>query len=150
MPVGGNLALRLRSAAAVEHKVGKRGVAMPEQTIKASLGTVNPPFFFASVDLPPNPTKDPREAAKSNNVTVTVEGLKGLTGAGPLRHAFLQVRQHPDAEQVFPDHFTLQVIEVGRDFVKFRIRRVDANSGWHQKLRVQMLLITHRVPQQGG
>jgi hypothetical protein len=136
VPVGGNLALWLRSAAAVEHKVGKRGVAMPEQTKTARIGAVNPPFLFASIDLAPNPGTDP----KSNNVKVIVEGLKGRAGVGRLRQAFLQVRQ-ADAVPVHPDHFTLQVVEVGRDYLVFRIRRVDANSGWHQPLRIQMLLI---------
>ena len=52
VPVGGNLALWLRSAAAaVEHKVGKRWVAMPDQMITVSKGRTNPPFLFASVDL---------------------------------------------------------------------------------------------------
>jgi hypothetical protein len=136
VPVGGNLALWLRSAAAaVEHKVGKRGVAMPDQTITVSKGRTNPPFLFASVDLE-NKTKDP-------NVTVTVEGLGGV---GRLRQVFLEVRQDPDAKlkfnvPVLTDQFATQVIEVGHDFVKFRIRRVDAPTGWHQKLKVQMLLI---------
>jgi hypothetical protein len=134
VPVGGNLALWLRSAAAVEHKVGKRGVGMREQTKEASTGRANPPFFFASVDLDPNKTDDP-------NVTVTVEGLK-VAGVGRLRQAFLQVRQDQDPRfERAPDDFTLQVKEIGRDSLVFRIRRVDAKTGWHQELRIQMLLI---------
>jgi hypothetical protein len=133
VPVDGNLALWLRSAVAVEHKIGKRGVAMPEQTITASKGRTNPPFRFASVRLEANKTSDP-------NVTVTVEGL----GGGLLRQAFLQVQQDPDAERPYPDDFSLQVIELGDDFLVFRIRRVDAKTGWHQELKVQMLLILER------
>jgi hypothetical protein len=61
VPEGGNLALWLRSAAAaVEHKVGKRGVAMPEQKPVARIIAVNPPFVFASVDLKTNPGTDPK------------------------------------------------------------------------------------------
>jgi hypothetical protein len=133
------LALWLRSAAAaVEHKVGKRGVAMPDQTITANRGRTNPPFLFASVDLE-NKTNDP-------NVTVTVEGLAGV---GSLRQVFLEVRQDPDAKRKFgkpvlTDQFAAQVIDIGGDRLIFRIRRVDADTGWHQKLRVQMLLIVDR------
>ena len=136
MPVGGNLALGLWSAAAaVEQKVGKRGVAMPDQTIPVVKGRRNPPFLNAYVELE-NKTKDP-------NVTVTVTGLVGV---GNLRQVFLEVRQDLKAESKFDkpvltDQFATQVIDVGADFVKFRIRRIDAPTGWHQKLRVQMLII---------
>ena len=123
------------AAAAVEQKVGKRGVAMPDQTIPVVKGRRNPPFLNAYVELE-NKTKDP-------NVTVTVTGLVGV---GSLRQVFLEVRQDLKAESKFDkpvltDQFATQVIEVGDDFVKFRIRRIDAATGWHQKLRVQMLII---------
>jgi hypothetical protein len=81
-----------------------------------------------------------------SHVTVTVEGLAGV---GSLRQVFLEVRQDPDAKRKFDkavlkDQFATQVIAIGGDRLIFRIRRVDDDTGWHQKLRVQMLLIVDR------
>lgn len=109
----------------VEHKVGKRGVAMPERKPMARIIAVNPPFVFASVDLKTNPGTDP----KSNNVKVTVEGLKGLNGVGRLRQGFLQVRQ-VNAVPVIQITLQSRLLKSAMRSLIFRISPVDFNGGW--------------------
>jgi hypothetical protein len=131
VPVGDNLVVAAVSCGG-RPQVGKRGVAMHEQTKKAMIIAKSPPFLFANVDVANKTTDDP-------NVMVTVEGLGGV---GRLRQAFLQLLQDPDLKPETPDRFTLHLIEIGRDYIVFHIRRVDTNkSGWHQNLKIQMLLI---------
>ena len=59
---------------------------------------------------------------------------------------FCQTRQHPrqNNDYGWPDQFGCQIIETGRTFVRFRIRRFDngtGSSGWGQNLRVNLLVI---------
>jgi hypothetical protein len=56
----------------------------------------------------------------------------------------LQPRQADNNDFGFPDQFALMVIETAIDFIRFRIRRLDANAnatGWGQNLRVNALVI---------
>jgi hypothetical protein len=56
----------------------------------------------------------------------------------------LQPRQADNNDFGFPDQFALMVIETAIDFIRFRIRRLDANAnatGWGQNLRVDALVI---------
>lgn len=53
-----------------------------------------------------------------------------------------QARQSADsADYGWPDQFSIQVIETGKDFVTIRIHRVDSNDGWGQDLRIDILAI---------
>jgi len=59
---------------------------------------------------------------------------------------FLQARQNSNQNLDFgwTDQFCLQVIETARDFVRFRVRRMDdgtSSSGWGQNLRVDIFVI---------
>jgi hypothetical protein len=111
---------------------------MPEQTPKATIVAVHPPFLIATVDLEPSPVKVPKDAPKSNNVKVTVKGL-GHKDVGDISQAFIEVRHQ--AKTNFRDQFVSQVVQVGDDSLVFIIKRIDADSGWGQRLRVQILLV---------
>jgi hypothetical protein len=53
-----------------------------------------------------------------------------------------QPRQSDNLDRGWSDQFAIQVIETGRDFVRIRIRRLDANGGgWGQNLRIDMVII---------
>jgi hypothetical protein len=56
------------------------------------------------------------------------------------------MRQGPSQNLDFgwPDQFSCQIIETSRDFVRFRVRRLDngtGSSGWGQDLRADLLII---------
>lgn len=56
----------------------------------------------------------------------------------------LQPRQSDNEDFGFPDQFALTVIETDFDFVRFRVRRLDANAnpiGWGQDLQVDIFCI---------
>jgi hypothetical protein len=60
------------------------------------------------------------------------------------RIILLQARQADNNDFGWADQFSLQVIETGLDFIRFRIRRMDANAnpiGWGQNLRVDVFAI---------
>jgi hypothetical protein len=58
----------------------------------------------------------------------------------------LQARQGDNNVFGFPDQFALMVIETAIDFIRFRIRRVDApGSGWGQNLMIDVLVIDDGV-----
>jgi hypothetical protein len=55
-----------------------------------------------------------------------------------------QARQMDNLDHGWPDQFCIQVIETAPDFVRFRVRRIDAGtdgSGWGQNLRVDTIVI---------
>ncbi|BCY07502.1 hypothetical protein [Actinoplanes sp. L3-i22] len=99
---------------------------MPDQLVKiedaTSIGAV------MAIGLEPNPNE--------NAITVTVQGLPAVSSS-PI--VFLQVAQS-DGERIFPDQFTTQLISVDRETLIFRIKRVDAPTGWKQRLQINILL----------
>jgi hypothetical protein len=56
----------------------------------------------------------------------------------------LQARQADNNDFGFPDLFSMQVIETGIDFIRFRLRRMDNHAnptGWGQNLRIDVFVI---------
>jgi hypothetical protein len=72
-------------------------------------------------------------------LTLTITGLH-LTTPTPAA-VLLQARQSDNQEHGFSDEFAIQVVTTAKDRIVCRIRRLDANSGWGQKLRIDMLIV---------
>jgi hypothetical protein len=105
---------------------------MPDQELRVENEVTSPGLYIASVFLQPNPNE--------NAINVTVRGLPP-PGVGDRPRVFLQVREGPPGGR-FPDQFSTQVLELDldREFLVFRIMRLDAKGGWGQRLHVQILL----------
>jgi hypothetical protein len=113
-----------------------REVTVPDQTvrIREDVFTV-PGLFIASVLLQPN--------LNENAINVTVRDIPVVED---VRRVFLQVRQST-TDRTFPDQFSTQVIKIDDDSLVFRIKRLDSQGGWGQRLHVQILL---EHPVEGG
>jgi hypothetical protein len=101
---------------------------MPDQTHEVENVVTWPGLYIASVFLRPN--------LDENAINVTVTGLPVVED---LRRVFLQVRQRT-SDSWFPDQFSTQILELRDDFLAFRIKRLDDDRGWGQRLHVQILL----------
>jgi hypothetical protein len=107
-----------------------------DQVKKARVLGIHPPFLVASASLD--------GSGGENAISVLVHGLEHqdfATAGMNQMGAFLQVRQGTDPETIRPDQFALSVIEVGSNFVVFRIKRLDTSGGWGQQLKIQILFV---------
>jgi hypothetical protein len=68
--------------------------------------------------------------------------ITGLALTTPTpRCILLQPRQSDNRNLNNPDEFALQVIETHADSILVRVRRLDQNAGWAQKLRVDFFIV---------
>jgi hypothetical protein len=107
-----------------------------DQWKEARVIGVHSPFLVASASLDASGGK--------NAINVVVHGLEhqdfDTAGVNQMA-AFLQVRQGGDSEPIRADQFALSVIDVGSNFVTFRIKRLDTSGGWGQQLKIQILFV---------
>jgi hypothetical protein len=95
-------------------------------------------FVYGSAVLPPNP-KDQDLIVKA--ISPTTDPLFSVARPRVIQ---LQPRQSDNNDNGWTDQFALQVIETSRDFIRFRIRRMDNGAqptGWGQSLRIDILVI---------
>ena len=83
-----------------------------------------------SVTLPPS---------AGQQLLVAVKGLK-LTTATP-RVVLVQPRQAVNQNLGWSDEFAVQVITTSTTEIQVLVRRLDANSGWGQNLRLDLLIV---------
>jgi hypothetical protein len=112
------------------------------------------PVFRQDIILAPPPPRVSVIAASvkvgsslDNEITVTATGISN-PGQRPIDYVFLQARQYVNTDYNYRDEFALQVIQLGLDFVTFRIKRLDVSpgetpGGWDQELQVDILLGLH-------
>jgi hypothetical protein len=105
-----------------------------DEFLEARVITGRRPFLVATVTLPGN--------VSENAINVEVFGLDHPdvpVGEQTPTGAFLQVQHTLTTEPIHPDQFALSVIEVGGNWLRFRIKRLDTSGGWGQPLKVQIL-----------
>jgi hypothetical protein len=101
------------------------GAATPGAVVPG-LGNVVSTF----VDVGPNSTRD---------LLLTITGLN-LTTDAPAT-VLLQPRQNANQNFGFPDQFNVMLITTARSQMLVRIERADANGGWGQDLRLDILIM---------
>jgi len=57
----------------------------------------------------------------------------------------LQARQGDNQDFNFPDTFDLQVVTTSASLITFRVRRSDADAGWGQNLRIDVMVFEGEV-----
>ncbi len=75
----------------------------------------------------------------SNELSVTIVGLQLTTDTPAV--VLLQPRQAANQDFGFPDEFAVQVIDTSATELLVRIRRLDANGGWGQDLRLDIFIV---------
>jgi hypothetical protein len=79
------------------------------------------------------------QGSTSQQMLVVVQGLN-LTTATPTV-VLVQPRQSVNQNQGFSDEFVTQVITTSKTEIQVLVRRVDANTGWGQHLRLDLLIV---------
>ena len=79
------------------------------------------------------------QGSPGQELLVVVQGLN-LTTATPTV-VLVQPRQSVNQNQGFSDEFVTQVITTSKTEIQVLVRRVDANSGWGQHLRLDLLIV---------
>ena len=79
------------------------------------------------------------QGSPGQEMLVVVQGLN-LTTATPTV-VLVQTRQSVNQNQGFSDEFVTQVITTSKTEIRVLVRRVDANSGWGQHLRLDLLIV---------
>ena len=80
-----------------------------------------------------------QQGSSGPELMVVVQGLN-LTTATP-RVVLVQPRQSVNQNQGFSDEFVTQVITTSKTQIQVLVRRVDANAGWGQHLRLDFLIV---------
>ena len=118
-----------RSVEARDVKVfplGVAGGAATPDAIVTGLGNVVTTF----VDVGPNNTRD---------LLLTITGLNHTTDLPAT--VLLQPRQNANQDFGFPDQFNVMLITTARNQILARIERADADGGWGQDLRLDILIV---------
>jgi len=79
------------------------------------------------------------QGSPSQQMLVVVAGLN-LTTATPTV-VLVQPRQSVNQNKGFSDEFVTQVITTSKTEIQVLVRRVDANAGWSQHLRLDLLIV---------
>jgi hypothetical protein len=79
------------------------------------------------------------QGSPSQQMLVVVAGLN-LTTATPTV-VLVQPRQSVNQNKGFSDEFVTQVITTSKTEIQVLVRRVDANAGWGQHLRLDLLIV---------
>jgi len=80
-----------------------------------------------------------QQGSPGQELLVVVQGLN-LTTATPTV-VLVQPRQSVNQNQGFSDEFVTQVITTSKNEIQVLVRRVDANTGWGQHLRLDLLIV---------
>ena len=80
-----------------------------------------------------------QQGSSGQELLVVIQGLN-LTTATPTV-VLVQTRQSVNQNQGFSDEFVTQVITTSKTEIQVLVRRVDANSGWGQHLRLDLLIV---------
>ena len=83
-----------------------------------------------SVTLPPSP---------SQNLFAVINGLSLTTNTPAV--VLIHPRQSLNQNKGWSDEFATQVITTSTTEIQVLVRRLDANSGWGQNLRLDILII---------
>lgn len=83
-----------------------------------------------SVTLPPSATQQ---------LLVVVQGLNLTTNTPTV--VLIQTRQGVNQNLNFSDEFAVQVITTSTTEIQLLVRRLDANTGWGQHLRLDILIV---------
>ena len=78
-----------------------------------------------------------------NNRKYRATGLNLTTDSPAV--VVLHPRQNDNQDFNFPDQFAAQVNTTSRNNIVFTVRRLDANAGWGQNLRVDMFIVDRVV-----
>ena len=80
-----------------------------------------------------------QQGSSGQELLVVIQGLN-LTTATPTV-VLVQTRQSVNQNQGFSDEFVTQVLTTSKTEIQVLVRRVDANSGWGQHLRLDLLIV---------
>ena len=80
-----------------------------------------------------------QQGSPTQELMVVIQGLN-LTTATPTV-VLVQTRQSVNQNQGFSDEFVTQVLTTSKTEIQVLVRRVDANSGWGQHLRLDLLIV---------
>jgi len=80
-----------------------------------------------------------QQGSSGQELLVVIQGLN-LTTATPTV-VLVQTRQSVNQNQGFSDEFVTQVITTSKNEIQVLVRRVDANTGWGQHLRLDLLIV---------
>lgn len=75
----------------------------------------------------------------SQELLVVIKGLSLSTDTPAV--VLVQPRQSVNQNLGFPDEFAVQVITTSKTEIQVLVRRVDANSGWGQNLRLDFFIV---------
>ena len=79
------------------------------------------------------------QGSPGQELLVVIQGLNLTTGTPTV--VLVQPRQSVNQNQGFPDEFATQVITTSKTEIQVLVRRVDANSGWGQHLRLDLFIV---------
>jgi hypothetical protein len=80
-----------------------------------------------------------QQGSPGPQLLVVVQGLNLTTGTPTV--VLVQPRQSVNQNKGFSDEFTTQVITTSKTEIQVLVRRVDANSGWGQHLRLDFFIV---------
>jgi hypothetical protein len=80
-----------------------------------------------------------QQGSPGPQLLVVVQGLNLTTGTPTV--VLVQPRQSVNQNQGFSDEFVTQVITTSKTEIQVLVRRVDANSGWGQHLRLDLFIV---------
>lgn len=79
------------------------------------------------------------QGSPGQELLVVIQGLNLTTGTPTV--VLVQPRQSVNQNQGFPDEYVTQVITTSKTEIQVLVRRVDANSGWGQHLRLDLFIV---------
>jgi len=80
-----------------------------------------------------------QQGSPGQELMVVVQGLNLTTGTPTV--VLVQPRQSVNQNQGFSDEFVTQVITTSKTEIQVLVRRVDANLGWGQHLRLDLFIV---------
>ena len=79
------------------------------------------------------------QGSPSQEMLVVVQGLNLTTDTPTV--VLVQPRQSVNLNQGFSDEFATQIITTSKTEIRVLVRRVDANTGWGQHLRLDLFIV---------
>jgi hypothetical protein len=79
------------------------------------------------------------QGSPGQELLVVIQGLNLTTGTPTV--VLVQPRQSVNQNQGFSDEYVTQVITTSKTEIQVLVRRVDANSGWGQHLRLDLFIV---------
>jgi hypothetical protein len=77
--------------------------------------------------------------------TTNNAGFRLQVSLGTNSPAVVLIQPRQFVNEVYPDQFAVQVVATSTSEIACRVRRVDADTGWGQELRLDMFINEARV-----